>query len=126
VTSETLLFRQVNPSWVQAGRVTSQVFKPTSKDRGNLSVYDGDQLTAEDAWKHYTEQLEYASVGVLAVTVRECEMLDLAAEADPKPFPAHIVIRFGDLARAEIERKAKRLKSVAVSRGWLYQAEAAA
>jgi hypothetical protein len=122
VTSETLLFRQVNPSWVQAGRVTSQVFKPTSKDRGNLSVYDGDQLSAEDAWKHYTEQLEYASVGVLAVTVRECEMLDLAAEADPEPFPAHVVIRFENLARAEIDRKAKQLRHAAVVRDWQYLA----
>lgn len=67
--SGTLLFRQVNPSWMKLGRVTSQAFKPTPKDRGRLSAYDGDRMTAEKAWRHYTMELGYRSVGVLAVTV---------------------------------------------------------
>jgi len=52
MNSGTLLHRQVNPSWVQQGRVTSQVFKPTPKDNHRLSVYDGDQVTALQAWLH--------------------------------------------------------------------------
>jgi tRNA(Ile2) C34 agmatinyltransferase TiaS len=73
MTTQTLLLRQVNPSWVQAGRVTSQAFKPTQKDNKMLSVYDGDQIEPEASWRHYTEQLGHLSVGVLAVIVAECQ-----------------------------------------------------
>ena len=57
----TLLLRQVHPSFVQAENVsaqvfytlmqglavTSQVFKPTPKDENQLSVYNGDKFTPE-------------------------------------------------------------------------------
>src|SRR3954453_6490685 len=119
-----LVHRQVNPSWVQQGRVTSQVFKPTPKDNRRLSVYDGDQVSAFHAWLHYTTELGLTSVGVLAVTVAECETLDLAAEPDPAPFPAHAVIRFDACTPSQIEKKAKRLKAAGEARGWLHQAEA--
>lgn len=49
VNEATHLHRQVHPSWVQDGRATSQAFKPTPKDNGRLSVYDGDQMVAEKA-----------------------------------------------------------------------------
>jgi hypothetical protein len=126
MTTDTLLLRQVNPSWVQEGRVTSQVFKPTAKDERRLSVYDGDQITAETSWRHYTETLGFRSVGVLAVTVEECETLDLTAESDPQPFAEHAVIKFGDLSTSQIEKKAKRLKMAAEIRGWQYQTEVTA
>jgi hypothetical protein len=54
MTGATFLLRQVHPSFVQAGRVTSQAFRPTPKDRSLLSVYDGDQITPEAAWIHFT------------------------------------------------------------------------
>jgi hypothetical protein len=123
LNSATLLHRQVNPSWVQQGRITSQVFKPTAKDDRRLSVYDGDQVTAFEAWSHYITDLSLMSVGVIAVTVAECEELDLTAESDPEPFPAHAVIRFDTCAPSQIEKKAKRLKSVGEVRGWMHKAE---
>jgi hypothetical protein len=121
----TLLHRQVNPSWVQQGRITSQVFKPTPKDNKRLSVYDGDQVTALQAWLHYTDELGFASIGVVAVTVAECEALDLTAEPDPKPFPAHAVIRFDACTPSQTEKKAKHLKAAGEARGWLYRETAA-
>jgi len=124
MTSDTQLLRQVNPSWVQSGRVTSQVFKPTAKDKNRLSVYDGDRITAVAAWGHYTGELAFTSVGVLAVTVEECERLELTAESDPGPFPKHAVINFDDFPLSQIEKKAKHLKKAAEARGWQYQAEA--
>jgi hypothetical protein len=124
MTSGTLLLRQVNPSWIQAGRVTSQVFKPTSKDNNRLSVYDGDLVSAEDSWYHYTNELQFSSVGVLAVTVEECQRQELAAEPDPVPFAAHAVIMFDGWSTSEIAKKAKYLKQSAEARGWQYQAEA--
>jgi hypothetical protein len=124
MTPGTLLLRQVNPSWIQAGRVTSQVFKPTPKDEGRLSVYNGDLVSAEDSWKHYTNELHFSSVGVLAVTVEECQRQELNAEPDPERFPAHVVIRFDACSRSQIAKKAKHLKQDAEARGWQYQAEA--
>ena len=123
MTSDTLLLRQVSPSWVQAGHITSQVFKPTAKDNNRLSVYDGDQMTAEDAWDHYTDELGYSSVGVMAVTVCECESLDLLVEPDPKPFREHVVIKFDGCSGSQIDKKAKHLKKAAESRGWQHQAD---
>jgi len=123
LNGDTLLHRQVNPSWVQQGHITSQVFKPTPKDKHRLSVYDGDQVTAFQAWTHYTSELGFASVGVVAVTVAECEALNLPCEPDPEPFPAHAVIRFDTCAPSQVEKKAKRLKAAAENRGWLHQAE---
>ena len=61
----TLLYRQIHPSFVQDGRVTSQAFRPTPKDQNQLSVYDGDLIGPPAAFEHYTEKLKHASVGVL-------------------------------------------------------------
>jgi hypothetical protein len=119
----TLLHRQINPSWLQQGRVTSQAFKPTLKDNKRLSVYDGDQISAEGSWQHYTRELGFISFGVLAVTVAECIAQELLAEPDSAPFPSHAVIRFDGCSGSQMEKKAKRLKAAAELRGWQYQAE---
>jgi hypothetical protein len=117
----THLLRQVHPAWIQAGRATSQVFRPTPKDQNRLSVHDGDLITPQDAWRHFTEVLGWPSSGVLGVTVGECRSRDLQAFSDPAPYPQHAVIDFGSLGRAEVERKSKQLKSDAEVRGWLYR-----
>lgn len=124
MNSATLLLRQVHPTWVQSGRVTSQVFKPTPKDQQRLSVYDGGQITAKDAWGHYTAKLGHKSAGVLAVSVEECQAQKLTAESDPTPFPEHAVIIFDDYTNSQIEKKAKCLRQYAVLRGWQFIAEA--
>jgi len=124
MTGDTLLFRQVSPLWVQAGRITSQVFKPMPKDEKRLSVYDGDQMTPEASWSHYTDELGFQSVGVVAVTVGECKKHELPAERDPEPFLEHVVIKFDDCSNSQIEKKAKHLKKAAETRGWQYKAEA--
>ena len=72
MNSETLLLRQVHPSFVQNGRITTQAFTPTLRDQNRLSVYDGDLIEAEPAWIHYTSILDLQSIGVVAVTVAEC------------------------------------------------------
>lgn len=120
---ETLLHhRQVHPSWVQQGRVTSQVFRPTPKDQKCLSVYDGDQITGEAAWSHYTNDLGHASAGVLAVTVGECDSQRLGVVPDSKTFPEHVLIDFSEFSENQIKKIAKRLRAAAESRGWRYRA----
>jgi hypothetical protein len=101
--------------------VTSQLFSPTPKDQKKLSVYDGDQISAENAWKHYDGALGFNSVGVMAVSVGECETHSLPAVADPAPFPEHVVIDFSAFAGNQIKSKAKKLQMAAISRGWLFQ-----
>lgn len=120
MNSSTLLFRQINPSWIQGGRVTSQAFKPTPKDKKKLSVYDGDQVNAEESWVHFTEEQGLKSDGCLAVTVNECNDQELGVEPDPETFPAHVLINFEKHSGNQIEKKAKRLRSAALSRGWQF------
>jgi hypothetical protein len=124
VNDATLLLRQVNPSWIQQGRVTSQAFKPTPKDDFKLSVYDGDLTSPPDSWKHFTEKLGFRSVGTLAITVAECSSQELPARPDPEPFPEHAVVDFTGLETNQIEKKSKKLNALAAHRGWLYQPEA--
>ncbi len=120
MNANTLLYRQVHPSWIQNGRITSQAFRPTPKDEKRLSVYDGDQITAEAAWQHYTNDLGYTSAGVLAVTVEECDNLELPVVPDPATFQEHTLIDFSAFSRSQIETKAKILRAKADLRGWQY------
>lgn len=122
MTDGTMLHRQVNPSWIQNNRVTSQAFKPTPKDMGLLSVYDGDMITAEKAWEHFTTTLRFQSVGSLALTVKECSDNQLPVEPKPEEFPEHVVINFTAFSENQLEKKAKKLRSLADARGWLYRA----
>ncbi len=120
MNANTLLYRQVHPSWIQKGRITSQAFRPTPKDEKRLSVYDGDQITAEAAWLHYTQDLGHTSAGVLAVTVGECDNLELPVVPDPATLQEHTLIDFSAFSRRQIETKAKILRANADLRGWQY------
>lgn len=121
MNASTLLHRQVHPSWVLGDRVTSQAFRPTPKDKKRLSVYDGDQITAEAAWQHYTNDLGHTSAGVLTVTVGECDNLELPVVPDPATFQEHTLIDFSAFSRRQIETKAKTLRANANLRGWQYR-----
>ena|SRR5258708_5964918 len=122
MTNATFLLRHVHPSFVQAGRVTSQAFRPTPKDESLLSVYDGDQITPEASWAHFINTQYCRSIGVLAVTVDECSAESLPARPDPQLFPEHAVIDFVGLTDKQIETTGKKLRVKAEARGWQYQA----
>lgn len=119
--SSTLLFRQVHPSFIQNGEITSQVFRPTPGHHGCLSAYDGNLITAERSWEHYTNRLDRQSVGVVAVTVQECKEKELSVTPDPSDFPEHVLIDFSGKSRNQIDRIAKHLKEVSIQRGWQYR-----
>lgn len=122
MNSSTFLLRQINPAFVQLGRVTSQAFRPTPKDQHSLSAYHGDMIDAAAAWNHFTESLGLCSVGVQAITVSECVAVELSARRAPEEFPEHAVIDFSGHSKSLVERKAKQLTACASVRGWLYQA----
>ena len=122
MNEHTPLLRQISPSWIRNGRVTSQAFKPTPKDEGKLSVYDGDRITAEASWNHFKNTLGYESVGVVAVTVDECESQGATVVSDPLiGFREHVVIDFRDMTRSKRNRVARELSRSASERGWQYR-----
>ena len=127
MNSDTLLYRMVNPSWIQRGIATSQTFKPTRKDNGGLSVYDGDQISPQDAYEYFTNPppgLGQRAVGVLAVARAECDSLKLPVELDGDPIPSHAIIDFTDLGRRDVDRVGDELKERANARGWQYRPSA--
>ena len=122
MNDDTLLLRQIHLSWIRAGEVTSQAFRPSKKDAGQLSVYDGDRIKPRVAWEHYTGVLMYLSAGVVAVSVSECNTEELPVTDNPLPrFPEHALIDFRGLSRKSIEQKARALKEAANARGWLFR-----
>ena len=122
---KTLLYRMVHPSWIQRDEITSQVFRPTPKDNGLLSVYDGDQISPRNALIHFTNppagERQVVAFGVVGVTVAECEDLSLPLIPDPASFSEHVLIDFTGLSRNRIKRKADSLKEYAIARGWLFR-----
>jgi hypothetical protein len=121
MNSETLLLRQINPSFLQNGRVTSQAFRPTPKDEKKLSVYDGDKITAQKAWQHFIENPLCRSVGVMAVSKNQCDEQNIPVIADGVPFPEHAYLDYSNMSKGEVERKAKALSAKAQQRGWLFK-----
>lgn len=117
----SLLHRQIHPNWIAERQISSQAFLPTTQHRGCLSVYDGEGITAGDAYKHYTSH-GYASVGVLSVTVDECRQLDLFVRNDPLEFSEHhAVIDFEPITGSRARRRvAKQLRDFAADRGWQF------
>lgn len=120
MNSETLLLRQINPSFVQDGRVTSQAFHPTPKDENKLSVYDGDQITPQKAWQHFIGTPNCHSVGVMAVSQGECTEQNVSVVPDGVPFPEHAYLDFSNMSNGDRKRKAKALSAKALQRGWLF------
>jgi hypothetical protein len=126
MTGETLLLRQIHPSFIQNGFPTSQAFRPTPKDESKLSVYDGEQITAELAFLHFTLTWKLASVGVMAFSVAECSEENLPTLADPLfDCPEHALVDFSGLNDKQCYKKSKRLQDKSRTRGWLHQASSA-
>lgn len=122
---DELLFRQVHPSFVRDGRVGSQAFRPTPKDQKMLSVTQSSKTTALAAFELHTQCNKLASAGTWAVTVGECQALDLPTRSDEVLDgdcldPAHAVIDFTALSNSKIEAQGARLARHANDRGILH------
>ena len=121
---EENLLRQVHPAWIHEGQVSSQVFTPTKKDEGRLSVSRSSKTTPEAAFVHHTKKLGLASAGVVAVTTGECARIDVGWADDPvegdMPDLAHAYLDMTSLSQGQIRTKAKLLKRLAQEKGFLY------
>ena len=113
-----LLYRQIHPKFILNDRVTSQAFTPGAGKR--LSVYDGDMIAAEEAWKHYVG-MGLRSSGVMAVTKAECGLQNLLVIPDPVDYDEHVVIDFNHLSQRCRKDAAKHLAGNANRRGWCYR-----
>ena len=99
MSSETLLYRQVHPNFIDSnqisaqvfGQITSVVFKPTPKDNDLLSVYNSQCFEPEAAHLHYTNESKLASRGVAAVSCEECVSQNLEVIKDNHAFALDIV-----------------------------------
>jgi hypothetical protein len=115
-----VLYRQAHPSWVKPdGSFSSQVFKPTPKDQGCLSVDRSSKISAQMSFESH--QAFGTSVAVLGVTVSEVTDVGLAS-FDDELFdkPAHAYIEMTGKSRGQIEGLAGKLRDVAVDRGVLH------
>jgi len=121
MTDVTLLLRQIHPNFVQAGFASSVAFRPNESDHGLMSVYDGDLITAEASWTHYTTISQKKSVGATALAFDECAAESLPARCDPVPFPEHAVVDFTGVDEKHWRTKSKKLQAKALARGWKYQ-----
>lgn len=125
MSPDTLLIRQVHPTFRPNGQLTSQAFTPSPKDEGLLSVYDGDQVSPQQAFQHYQEEQKLSSCGCWGITCAEVTDAGLTAAPDPLPnFAAHAVVDFTAHQKKEHRKFAKKLQSLAEARGCLHQAAA--
>jgi len=117
------LYRQLSPAWRHGDRVTSQLFKPTKKDEGQLSTDRSSKTTAEGAYEAHVA-LDLVSIGVYGVTVGEVNIrASLDAFDDPRPpeKPNHAYIAMEHLSRGEVDAAAGLLRDLAVDRGVLHE-----
>lgn len=123
---EELLFRQVNPAFIQKSRITSAAFKPTKKDNDELSVSRETLSTAEEAYLYHTDKLGLKSDGSWATSIAECSQLNMKPYSDPRTeIPennAHAFIDFQGMSNGQKELKAGKLRDFAVERGKLHPA----
>lgn len=131
-TQETLLWRQIHPSFCQENEVSSKAFQPLdgvvssaafrpSKDHDyKLSTSHGDLISAEACWERHTQQLGRQSEGVLALNVSECQEQELPVIHDQHNFEDHVSIDFRGNSRKGMEKKASKLRYAAEQRGWQY------
>lgn len=117
-SSEELLHRQVHPTFLRDGRLSSQAFKPNSGDDGQLSVARGSLASAKAAYERYIAR-KRASCGVWSVTLTECAAVSAPAYADPlEDDDAHAVINFNEVAtKSQWDKVADKLAACARARG---------
>lgn len=120
-----LLLRQIHPNFVDDElKPTSQAFKPLKRTTPAISVYDGEAITPEAAWQHFTRTEKLKSIGVMGLTQDHCLHLGLSVQPSPTPTsPHHMEVGFANLSRKDQEKAAYELKAAAIQRGWLYQPE---
>ncbi|WP_369024082.1 hypothetical protein [Nocardia cyriacigeorgica] len=119
-----LIWRNVNPNWVDGGKLSSQAFRPTPKDVGKLSGAREGKVTADKHFHEFTNEFALASSGVWAVTVDEARRVevrcvyDAESESKPEPCPTgHTYLDYRVHGNSKIRRIGSALRDFAEERG---------
>ena len=126
-TSEELLFRQIHPTQLQGGVLSSAIFVPTPDDDDHLSVDRSSVTSAKESFELFTRN-GLSSVAVCGVTVGEFGKEGLPCHPDPLPAtemleanPAHAYADYtGATGTNKRKKLAQRLRTVAADRGTLH------
>lgn len=125
MTMSRLVYRQVHRNHVdEALQPSSSAFNPfvtggvDGAQTRSLSAYNGNLVSAEGAYRHFTQELGRPSVGVLAISEEECAELGIEVDHDGLGFPAHVSLRFPMVSRGVTRRLARELVELAMARGW--------
>ena len=127
VNSDEILMRQIHPTFIQDGRITSSVFEPMKKDKGHLSCTAKSKITEEEAYRIYTKIKNLTSCGIARLSVHEINSIGLLAYFSPSndgPTPdadkfdkAHSHIDFSQLSKSQAKTEAKKLADKARIKG---------
>lgn len=119
--NEILLFRQIPANFID---MPSSIFISSTGHTG-ISVYDGSKISGIDSYQHYNSNNPNSkSIGVMAVTVGECNELGLEVVFDGEGFFAHATIEVGEgRSKRAQKRIARRLRDLAIARNWIYHPE---
>ena len=119
---DTLLYRVVSVGLVHRNTIALQVFLPNQSGEKSLHTYNGERVSAQEAWDNFIgiphPPNRYA--GVVGVTVSECESLSLAVEESAYD-SVRAQIDFTHLTDSEMLRHAHALREFAESHGWLFR-----
>ena len=121
-----VLYRQIHPNFMQDGQPSSDRFRPSELDEGQLSLDRASMTTPADSHGLYTEN-GYASAAVFGVSVGEFGAESINCLSDPlkatekqKANPAHALADYNGHEAKKHKTIAKRLKQKAVARGQLH------
>jgi hypothetical protein len=122
-----LLWRQIHPTQVDDGKLSSSAFVPNQNDEGQLSTCRGSKVSAEGAFENYTQVRKRLSAGVFALSVGEVVAVDLRAIDDSEAPseeelpPGHTYVDFRQVPSTNKCKKiGARLRDKAESRGWQF------
>lgn len=126
---EEVLFRQINPSWLEEdGHPSSQPFRPTPKDNNKLSVDRSALTDAASSFALFTAS-GLPSVAVYGVSVGEFKAETISCIPDPlqktdaqAENPAHAYADYSSHGTNKQKNISQRLKRKALERGRLHPA----
>lgn len=132
---ERRYYRSCNPDWwsIDEDRPTSQLFLPTPKDNGKLSVVGSRWTTPEKFYAEYVGVMGLSSLGIWELTASECKDIPTSKNEQPplvtlkvtqdfgpgKP-TGHCLIHMENLSSTKQRRVAKALRNRAANHGRLF------
>ncbi|MFD7656018.1 hypothetical protein ACFV4N_18775 [Actinosynnema sp. NPDC059797] len=121
-TATELLYRQVHPTQMPNGTMSSEAFNPSARDKDLLSTLR-EHVGPEEAYRRWTETNGFLSVGTYAVSVGEVDDQGLQAIDDAATTePDHASIDYTSAqGKSERKRRSRKLRDAAVARGCLHR-----